>query len=252
MSDERKELTEKIRWLLLLRVVILSFFLGATALFHFFGTEGDPAYLVSLSVPLIIAYAISIVSAVILPQIGNLLLFAHVQIGFDVILITGIIWITGDVASPFSFLYNLAVMNGAILLFYRGAFFTAGCSSLSYAGLLIWSRFSILANGQPLSWSMLIPIVLSIGSFFVIAWLSGFLANKLSRTEQLLKEKQIDYQELDAFKDALLQGIGSGVAITDQEGRINYFNQQAQALTMLDEVSGKGQAAGSSVSRLEL
>jgi len=36
VNDENKKLTEKIRWLLLLRVVILSFFLGATALFHFF------------------------------------------------------------------------------------------------------------------------------------------------------------------------------------------------------------------------
>ena len=48
LSDDYKELTEKIRWLLLLRVVILSFFLGATALFHFFGTEGDLSYLLSL------------------------------------------------------------------------------------------------------------------------------------------------------------------------------------------------------------
>jgi two-component system response regulator PilR (NtrC family) len=84
------------------------------------------------------------------------------------------------------------------------------------------------------------PIVLSIGSFFVIAWLSGFLTNKLSETEKLLKEKQIDYQELDAFKDALLQGIGSGVAITDQDGRINYFNRQAQFLTSLEEAAVKG------------
>ena len=167
-------------------------------------------------------------------------LFAHAQVCFDVILITGIIWITGDIASPFSVLYNLAVMNGAILLFYRGAFFTAACSSLSYSGLLLWSRFLNSGQGTPLTWSTLIPIVLSISSFFVIAWLSGFLANKLSETEQLLKEKQIDYQELDAFKDALLQGIGSGVAITDPDGRINYFNQQAQALTMLDEANLKG------------
>ena len=167
-------------------------------------------------------------------------LFAHAQVCFDVILITGIIWITGDIASPFSVLYNLAVMNGAILLFYRGAFFTAACSSLSYSALLLWSRFLNSGQGTPLTWSTLIPIVLSISSFFVIAWLSGFLANKLSETEQLLKEKQIDYQELDAFKDALLQGIGSGVAITDPDGRINYFNQQAQTLTMLDEANLKG------------
>ena len=39
VNDENKNLTEKIRWLLLLRVVIVSFFLGATALFHFFANR---------------------------------------------------------------------------------------------------------------------------------------------------------------------------------------------------------------------
>ena len=240
MSDERKELTDKIRWLLLLRVVILSFFLGATALFHFFGTAGDLRYLFGLSVPLIIAFVISIGSGILLPRVRRLRPFAHAQVCFDVLLVTGIIWITGDFASPFPFLFNLAVMNGAILLFYRGAFLTAGCSTVCYTALLVWSRFSNAGNGIALTWSTLMPIVLSIGSFFVIAWLSGFLTNKLSETEKLLKEKQIDYQELDAFKDALLQGIGSGVAITDQDGRINYFNRQAQFLTSLEEASVKG------------
>jgi two-component system response regulator PilR (NtrC family) len=240
LSDERKELTDKIRWLLLLRVVILSFFLGATALFHFFGTAGDLRYLFGLSVPLIVAFVISIGSGILLPRVHRLRPFAHAQVCFDVLLITGIIWITGDFASPFPFLFNLAVMNGAILLFYRGAFLTAGCSTVCYTALLVWSRFSNPGNGIAFTWSTLMPIVLSIGSFFVIAWLSGFLTNKLSETEKLLKEKQNDYQELDAFKDALLQGIGSGVAITDQDGRINYFNRQAQFLTSLEEASVKG------------
>ena len=240
LSDENKELSEKIRWLLLLRVVIVSFFLGSTALFHFFRTEGDLRYLFDLSIPLILAYAISISSALLLPRVTNIRPFAHAQVCFDVILITGIIWITGDVASPFSFLYNLAVMNGAILLFYRGAFFAAGCSGLSYAVLLIWTGFANPGHGLVLSWSSSFPKVQSIGSFFVIAWLSGFLTNKLSETEKMLKEKQNDYQDLDAFKDALLQGIGSGVAITDQKGHITYFNPQAQALTSLDEATVKG------------
>ena len=72
MNDENKKLTEKIRWLLLLRVVILSFFLGATALFHFFGTEGDVAYLISLSIPLVLAYVISIISVAVLPKVRQL------------------------------------------------------------------------------------------------------------------------------------------------------------------------------------
>ncbi|MGZ8497144.1 MAG: sigma-54 interaction domain-containing protein [Candidatus Binatia bacterium] len=241
MSDEQKDLNEKIRWLLLLRVVILSVFLGATALFHFFQAESDIGYLVNLSVPLILAYAISIASALFLPRLNHLRAFAHAQVTFDVFLITGIIWITGDSASPFSFLYNLAVINAAILLFYRGAFIAAGSSSVCYAALLFWTQhWWQNGSGAALSWPLLVTTVINIGSFFVIAGLSGFLADKLGETQKLLKEKQIDFQELDAFKDALLQGIGSGVAITDSRGRINYFNQQAQSLISLGEAAVMG------------
>jgi two-component system, NtrC family, response regulator PilR len=238
--DTRKDLIEKMRWLLFLRVVILSFFLGATALFHFFKQEGDFHFFYTLSIPLILAYAISIGSALVLPHVYDLRFFVHLQVDFDVVLITGIIWLTGDFTSPFPFLYNLAVMNGAILLFYRGAFFTAGFSSLCYVALLSWTSAFHHGNGMPVSWSHLMPAVLNIGSFFAIAGLGGFLASKLSYTERLLKEKHADYLELEALKETLLQGVGSGVAITDTEGRINYFNGQAQHLTSLQETSVKG------------
>jgi len=240
VSDEHKDLAVKIRWLLVLRVVTLSFFLGAAALFHFFKQEGDPHFFYALLIPLLVAYAISVGSVLLLPRMRDLRMFAHFQVDFDVLLITGIIWITGDIASPFSFLYNLAVMNGAILLFYRGAFFTAGFSSFCYTALLVAAATASHGSGVAVSWSLVMPIVFNIGSFFVIAWLAGFLAGKLGETEKLLKEKQIDYQQLDALKDALLQGIGSGVAITDADGYINYFNAQAQHLTSLQEGSVKG------------
>ncbi|HEU4344185.1 MAG TPA: sigma 54-interacting transcriptional regulator [Candidatus Binatia bacterium] len=240
MSDERQNLAEKIRWLLFLRVVILSCFLGATALFHFFRDDGNPHTLYGLWIPLIIAYVISLGSGLLLPRIGDLRLFAHAQVDFDVLLITGIIWITGDIASPFAFLYNLAVMNGAILLFYRGAFFTAGFSSLCYAALLIAAESLHRGNGAPSLGPSYMPVVLNVGSFFTIAWLGGFLATKLSDTEKLLKAKQNDYQELETLKETLLQGVGSGVAITDAQGRINYFNGQAQKLTTLQAANVKG------------
>ncbi len=239
-DDERKDLTEKIRWLLFLRVVILSFFLGAAALFHFFKAEGDPHFFYTLLIPLITAYAISIGSVWLLPRVPDLHIFAHLQVDLDVLLISGIIWITGDIVSPFAFLYNLAVMNGAILLFYRGAFFTAGFSSLCYVALLSMAGSFSHVNADPALRTMLMPVVLNIGSFFAIAWLGGFLAKKLSETERLLKEKQIDYQQLETLKEALLQGVGSGVAVTDARGCVNYFNEQAQQLTSLQAAAVRG------------
>jgi two-component system, NtrC family, response regulator PilR len=240
MSDDRTDLAEKIRWLLFLRVVILSFFLGATALFHFLKEERDLHFLYTLSIPLITAYVISMGSVVLLPRTRDLRPFAHLQVDFDVLLITGIIWITGDFLSPFPFLYNLAVMNGAILLFYRGAFFTAAFSSLCYVALFSWAKSHSDATAVSVSWPLLMTVVFNVGSFFTIAGLGGFLASQLSKTERLLQEKQTDCRELEAFKETLLQGVGSGIAITDAQGYINYFNGQAQKLTSLQEANVKG------------
>jgi two-component system, NtrC family, response regulator PilR len=235
MNDERGKLSEKIKWLLFLRVVTLSFFLGAAALFHFFGTGGEPRFFYVLLIPLAIAYVISIASMMVLRRLQELSWFAHGQVGFDVLLISGIIWITGDITSPFSFLYNLAVMNGAILLFHRGAFITAGFASVCYTALLILSSAHGDGRAATVSWTSLMPVALNMASYFVIAWLGGYLAQKLGEAEKLLEKKHDDYQRLESLKNALLEGVGSGVAITDERGSVTYFNTQAQQLTSLQE-----------------
>ncbi len=234
MSEEQTELTKKIKWLLFLRVVILSFFLGSTALFHFFKEGGDPWAFYSLLMPLVAAI-ISISSALILPWIKNLLFFAHLQVNFDVLLVTGIVLLTGNNDSPFAFLYNLAVMNGAILLFYRGALTTAAFSSLCYGGLMLWSYFLSYRTGGSISESLVMGLTLNVPTFFIIAFLGGYLARRRREAEQLLSEKQKAYLDLEALKEALVEGVGSGVAITDLKGEINYFNTQAQNLISLKD-----------------
>jgi two-component system response regulator PilR (NtrC family) len=235
VQEEKKELITKIKWLLLLRVAVLTFFLGAAALSQFL-KGGDPGSWKYLQLPLIAAYLISIGSALVVRRIGNLVIFAHAQVDFDVLLITGIVLVTGGVDSPFAFLYNLAIICGAILLFFRGAFVTAAFSGFCYAAVLLWSN----SQGAGPAAHVIYNLALNVPAFFIIAYLSGILAGRVSAAEQQLKEKQKDYLDLEAFKDALVQGIGSGVAITDVAGQINYFNARAQALTALSESVVKG------------
>src|ERR1044072_4906911 len=108
-TEESKELAKRIKWLLLLRVVTLSFFFGTAALLRLLNIESDTHSLYSLLIPLLAAYAISIASVVLLPRMRNLKGFAHAQVDFDVLLITVTIWMTGDLVSPFCFLYPLAI-----------------------------------------------------------------------------------------------------------------------------------------------
>ena len=239
MSEEKRELTRRLKWLLFLRVVILTFFLGAAALFSFIKGD-DPSLLLSLQIPLIAAYAISIGSALILPWVKNLVLFSHAQIDFDVLLITGIVSLTGGVESPFPFLYNLAIVNSAILLFYRGAFITAGLSALCYGALLVWSHHRLFGSWFSSFGPLVMGFTLNMPASFIIAFLSGFLARKLYEAERLLREKQKEATDLETLKEALIQGVGGGVAVTDLKGNINYFNAQAQTLTGLQETTVTG------------
>src|SRR5204863_2068882 len=55
--EKNNELIGKIKWLLLLRVAVLTFFVGAAALSHFF-KGGDPTSFKYLQLPLIAAYLI--------------------------------------------------------------------------------------------------------------------------------------------------------------------------------------------------
>lgn len=245
LDEENRQLTQKIKWLLLLRVVILTFFLGSTALFNYFKGEGGIELSRFLQGPLIAAYIISIASALILPWIKNLGFFAHTQIGFDVLLVTGTVFFTGDIESPFPFLYNLTIVNSAILLFYRGAFLTAGFCTLCYSGLLLWAHHRLVGSWISTFGPLIMGLTLNIPTFFIIASLSGFLARKLHEAERLLREKQKAYLELEALKEALIQGVGRGVATTDINGHITYFNAQAQSLTSLEEETVKGKKLSS-------
>lgn len=239
MNEEKRELIQRIKWLLFFRVVILSFFLGTNALVDFFkGGNADLFRL--LQVPLIAAYLVSISSALILSRIKNLAAFAHAQVDFDVLLITGIILITGDLESPFPFLYNLAIVNSAILLFYRGAFVTAGFSSLCYGSVLLWGHSLLFGTWFSTHESFVMGLMLNIPTFFIIAFLSSFLARRVHETERLLKQKQREYLDLEALKEALIEGVGSGIAVTDLKGHINYFNNQAKSLTSLGEEAVQG------------
>ncbi len=240
MDTEKRELTRRIKWLLFLRVVILFFFLGAAGLIHLIKEGADSGLFSSLQLPLIAAFVVSIGSALILPWIRNLVVFAHGQVEFDVILITSIVWITGGVISPFPLLYNLAIVNGAIFLFYRGASITAALSAICYGTLFLWSHFQLYGSLFSASDQLIMALVLNIPTFFLIAFLAGYLSTSVSQTKQLLTEKEKDVRDLEALKEALIQGVGSGVAITDLKGSISYFNNQAQALTSISPLAVKG------------
>ncbi|MDX2169217.1 MAG: sigma 54-interacting transcriptional regulator [Deltaproteobacteria bacterium] len=215
------ELRGRLKWFLLGRVAVISCFFAIVAASYLQSARERydvPVQQILLAVAA--TYAFSAVSALMLVHTQRLRRFAFVQIAFDVLLITGVIYLTGGVASPFSFLYSLPIINAAGLLFGEGASFAAIAAAIAYDGLLVGLTLGSAQAGASLDLHVGLRIATTNLTFGMIAFLSSVLTRRLDDAERQLREKQAERDHLALLQDTLSRTIHSGLLTTDPEGRI--------------------------------
>ncbi len=225
---ERDELGARLKWFLLGRVAVLSCFFFVVA-FGYLG-RGEQGYLISINTLLFIVgltYAVTMVSALMIDRLEDLTLFSYCQVIIDLLLITGAIYLTGGIDSPFAFLFSLAIVNSAVLLFANGAIFTAIAATLLYDTLLVGSATGWIEVTRPhglppqgLDAAFLSRVITTNLTFLLTALLSGFLTRRIFEAERMLEEKRAERDRLAMMKDTLAQAIGSTLVTTDTEGKI--------------------------------
>ena len=78
----------------------------------------------------------TLVSAIWFAKIRNLRVLAYLQLSGDVLVVTLLLYFTGGVRSPFSFLYILVIIAASIIVYRRGALYIAAISSILYGFLV--------------------------------------------------------------------------------------------------------------------
>ncbi|HZE89671.1 MAG TPA: ATP-binding protein, partial [Verrucomicrobiae bacterium] len=166
---------------------------------------------------------------------------AYSQLVGDLVLVTGLVYATGGIDSPFSVLYFTVIIASSILLRRRGAFVTAAASWLLYTFLvlLIVYRFVPLgpggrANDLTQDVSALQQIVYSLFAhalaFLAVAFLSSALAEKVYTTGRELREREEDLARLQALSKNIVDSITSGVLTTDLTGTITFVNRGGEEI----------------------
>jgi transcriptional regulator with PAS, ATPase and Fis domain len=232
-SRASDELRGRLRWFLLGRVLVVSCFLG---MFGVSFLRGGDRYAFSfhwLLVTVVTTYVLSIVSAIVLPRVRRLEVFTHAQIAYDILLITGVIHITGGVDSPFAFLYSLPIINSAVLLFASGAMISALLAASVYDAVMLALSGGLIASAAILppehpDLQLGLRLVTTNCTFILIAYLSGILTSRLATAERLLEEKQIERDRLYVLKETLAQTTGSGLVTTDPTGHVTTIDRTAQ------------------------
>ena len=240
-SSEEKEIQKKLKVLMILRTILATLFLVSSVLLQikFRSREIPTFYLLVVSV-----YLITIIYALLINRVSNFALFAYIQLIGDLIIETVLVYITGGIESSFSFTYIITIIYASIILYRRGGYVIAGISSILYGGLIDVQYYGLFEATQL---SILSPaetfykVFLHVLFFFVVAFLSGGLAESLRQTGEILKEKDTDLVELQTFYKNVAQSMSSGLLTTDLKGHITSFNRAAEDITgnFFEDVKGK-------------
>ena len=233
-----RELLFKIKSLMVLRVVVISVFLGTIIIFKI--KSGQIPFIVPVTILIATTYLLTIIYSVLLKLIKNLRFLCYLQLIGDILVETGVIYISGGIESPFAFLFILSIIASSIILYRRGGYIIASLSSILYGTLVNLEFYNILhpltfdsssVNISPIGETVIYTLFLNISAFFLVAFLSGYLSEKLKRTGEELEEKSEDLIQLKTFHESVVTNMGSGLMTADLNGRIVSFNLAAEVIT---------------------
>ena len=128
----------------------------------------------------------------------NLRPIAHAQIWMDTILFALVIFATGGITSPFTFLYTIPILASSLLLSMRASLAVAGLATCLVMGqaLMQWSGilhakrvFEPLREVASSGGYLIATVTLNAVLFFIIAFASGILTATIRRHEQNLSRR---------------------------------------------------------------
>jgi two-component system, NtrC family, sensor histidine kinase PilS len=229
----KEEYSVRIKWLIWSRVVFATLLIGSLVFLqgHYKIYAIQTAYVFYF---LLAVYGLTAFYVYLLKRIRNLLFLAYLQTSVDIFLVTVLTHITGGIDSGFSLLYHLAIISASIILYRRGGYLAASLSSILYGSMLDMQFYNIAGFVRSQSFTamqVLYHVYISIFSFYVVAFLSGTLSERLRKTRQELREKSIDFEDLRVLQEHILRSVGSGIFTMDLQGNIASWNPAAEQIT---------------------
>ncbi len=177
----------------------------------------------------------------------NFLAQARIQFFADVLLVTWLVWATGNVHSPYAALYIVVISVASLFIGPRGAMITSvgSAAAFSTCALLAINGIGPIAARAPEESiaSAIQSLGLSDVSFLVVGLLAAKLAERQSRSDVQLAATTQTLASLRALHERIVESIRSGVITTDLQGNIYTFNAAAEEITGYHAANVRGKDA---------
>ena len=211
-----------------------------------------------LGVAVILWYILSLFFLIYNQLSHDYLLQAYLQIFSDIVIITAIVHVTGDLESNYFSLYLVTIILASILLT-RGRAFLVAAVSFVFMGAMIelvylpgmypelggkFPALQFLATTSTLTPDLMKALQVKIGAslfgFFAVAYLSSYLAESLRKAGRELRDKSGQVASLQAKNENIIQSMREGLLSTDLEGAITELNPAGAEILgrQIDELRG--------------
>ena len=205
--------------------------------------------------------ALSVVAPIILTVVGVTILYvatrlfwknylaqARFQFFGDVLLVTWLVWITGNVSSPYAALYVVTISVASLFLGPRGTMITSigsaaafnACALLALGGIGPFAAHGFTSESIV---NTIQYVGLSDVSFLVVGLLAAKLADRQARSDVQLAAATRSLADLRVLHERIVESIRSGVITTDLQGHIYTFNAAAEEITGYKMADVRGQDA---------
>ncbi len=231
------------------RVVAAVFFLVAAGVWSREGFSAPARVALRGTLPIFIAVVVlSLIYAAAAWFFNHLQRQAAIQLFGDMLLVTWLVWATGDINSPYAAAYILVISAASIFLGPRGALVTCvGCVVAFTVVTLATAGGWIPSYAHDVEGTLTVKAIQTIGlnniAFLVVGLLAAQLAQRQARSDVQLIEAAQTLASLRALHERIVESIRSGVVTTDLEGRIFTFNTAAEEITGYRTADVRGQEA---------
>lgn len=235
----RLDLKKKLHALLFFRLMLAILFLVLTLVVQgrreedLLSAHMQPLYFLSC-----ILFAFTIVGAMGINRVKDLRWFAYCQLLFDVGAVTFVIYLSGGVESPYALLYMPVIISAALLLYRKGSLVIASACCVTYGLLLDLQYFGWISPlrivSEPVcpkdSTVYFHSILMNIAAFYLVAYLSGYLAEEIQRYSREARSQKRELEQLQVLYQNIVQSIGSGLLTITPLGNIRFCNRAAEEI----------------------
>lgn len=234
--NQDQELAQRVKRIMFLRVFFLTGFV--ILLLTFQQRLGITAPIGPLCMVIGVGFFLSLIYAALF-RFLTLTENASLQVAGDLLLVGGILFTTGGIDSPISFLFLFVIIASSLTLPRAAAYLAASGAIIIYGVLVDLEYFGIITPiylfpESKLSFEsgyVFYVIFLNIVSYYTVAYLSSFLSHRLRIVKEELVRASINLEEQRAFNRNIVQNMGNGLITTSPEGRITSINPAARVLT---------------------